>query len=219
VWAGRAAAVAKVDEPSGWIRVFVYSARGLAAVGGSLVDVTFTVRSTPAVSDVTHIDLMDVRLNEGRIALNADPRPGLDPTDGALTVMGGSRNNVGNQVQPVSEGPTVSPSNPPLQDSASPATPTQGFVGPLLIQPVDPGARTHALEGPLRDPRPVDLVLEQLELRHLANRHDCTTDPETNVAALDRAGFVDLALETISPWRLRREQVEHRIWRWFTQNR
>jgi hypothetical protein len=84
-WAGKAIALANVDQPSGVITVFVFSTGSLAGGSGSLIDVSFTIRPDVRATNAT-VDLAEVRLNEGQITLMATPVAGADTTDGVITI-------------------------------------------------------------------------------------------------------------------------------------
>ena len=84
-WAGRAVAMANVDEQAGTIVVFVFSTESLTEGSGSLIDISFTINSDVRPTKVT-IDLAEVRLNEGQIELSVTPVRGSDTTDGLITI-------------------------------------------------------------------------------------------------------------------------------------
>ncbi|MDD4268649.1 MAG: cohesin domain-containing protein [Pirellulales bacterium] len=79
--------VANVDDSAGTIVVFVYAAEGLQPASGSLLEIQFAVRGSPPGGSSTPLDLVKVRLNEGAIALDAEPAAGADPTDGQITFV------------------------------------------------------------------------------------------------------------------------------------
>lgn len=88
VWLeGDAHVVANVDAAAGTIVVFVFAAEGLDSAGGSLLEIQFAVRGSPPGGSSTTLDLAKVRLNEGAIALDAEPAVGADPTDGRITFV------------------------------------------------------------------------------------------------------------------------------------
>lgn len=84
-WAGTAVAMSNVDEQAGVIVVYVFSAENLAGGAGSVIDVSFTIRSDAPPSRLV-IDLAKVRLNEGQIELSTVPNVGADTTDGLITI-------------------------------------------------------------------------------------------------------------------------------------
>lgn len=86
-WAGTAVAIANVDQQAGVIVVFAFSTESLAGGSGSVIDVSFTIRSD-ALPNESVIDLAKVRLNEGQIELTRVPQVGADTTDGAITIQG-----------------------------------------------------------------------------------------------------------------------------------
>ncbi|HUG67971.1 MAG TPA: cohesin domain-containing protein [Pirellulaceae bacterium] len=85
-WAGTAVAIANVDQHAGAIVVFVFSTESLAGGSGSVIDVSFTIRSD-ALPNEAAIDLAKVRLNEGQIELTGVPQVGADTTDGSITIQ------------------------------------------------------------------------------------------------------------------------------------
>lgn len=84
---GDAHVVANVDDSAGTIVVFVFAAEGLDSASGSLLEIQFVVRGSPPGGSSTTLDLAKVRLNEGAIALDAEPVAGADPTDGRITFV------------------------------------------------------------------------------------------------------------------------------------
>ncbi len=89
VWPeGSTEVVANVDDAAGTIQVIVFTAEGLDSGSGSLLEVEFTVSSDALVGNSTEIDLAEVVLNEGEIAVDPEPQSGDDATDGLLTFVG-----------------------------------------------------------------------------------------------------------------------------------
>ncbi len=88
VWSGDATVdvVASVDDAAGTIVVSIFGANALPAISGSLVEFQFTIQAGATVGASTVIDLTQVRLNEGAIALDVTPQFGPDATDGRITV-------------------------------------------------------------------------------------------------------------------------------------
>jgi hypothetical protein len=79
--------VVSVDDTAGTIVAQVFTAEGLSAVGGSLLDVHFSISSGATVGQSTAVDLAKVRINEGEIVPNPEPQPGPDSTDGKITFV------------------------------------------------------------------------------------------------------------------------------------
>jgi hypothetical protein len=84
-WDGKALVMANVDEQAGVIVVFAFATESLAEGSGSLIDVSFRIRSDARPTEAA-IDLAELRLNEGQIELSAKPVPGSDTTDGLITL-------------------------------------------------------------------------------------------------------------------------------------
>lgn len=80
-WDGKALAISKIDEPAGVIVVFVFATEDLESGSGSLLDVSFTIRNEARATKAA-VDLAEVRLNEGQIALTTSPVTEADSTDG-----------------------------------------------------------------------------------------------------------------------------------------
>ena len=93
VWPeGSAEVVANVDDDAGSIVVWIFTAEGLDPGGGSLLQIQFTISSDAVVGDSTDVDLAEVVLNEGAIAVDPEPQPGPDSTDGLITFVGAEGN-------------------------------------------------------------------------------------------------------------------------------
>ena len=75
-----------VNQTTGVAVVFLSASTELTASSASLVQFGFVVRSGAAAGTVSQIDLTEVRLNEGAIAVNPLPIAGTDSTDGSITV-------------------------------------------------------------------------------------------------------------------------------------
>jgi Cohesin domain/SdrD B-like domain len=75
-----------VDQATGVAVVFLSASTDLTSTNATLVQFSFIVRSGAAAGTVSQIDLTEVRLNEGAIAVNPLPIPGTDSTDGSITV-------------------------------------------------------------------------------------------------------------------------------------
>lgn len=89
VWpVGSTEVVANVDQATGSIVAWVFTAEGLNPGNGSLLEVQFAIDSGATVGDTTKVDLAKVRLNEGAIVPDPDPIPGDDPTDGLIAFVG-----------------------------------------------------------------------------------------------------------------------------------
>ncbi len=78
--------VANVDPASGTVTVFISASAGLPDIEGSLVIFAFVVRDQAAPGTETANDLVEVKLNEGAIAVNPAPVAGPDPTDGSIVI-------------------------------------------------------------------------------------------------------------------------------------
>jgi len=78
--------VANVDTTAGTAIIFISSANESPSGPGSLVLLGFRIRQTTATNTQVPIDLVEVRLNEGAIAVNPAPIAGPDPTDGLIVV-------------------------------------------------------------------------------------------------------------------------------------
>lgn len=78
--------VANVDQATGVVTVFVSASAGLPDIEGSLVIFAFVVREQATPGTETAIDLVEVKLNEGSIAVNPAPIAGPDPTDGSILI-------------------------------------------------------------------------------------------------------------------------------------
>ena len=140
-WNGKAIAMANIDEQAGTIVVFVFSAERLTEGTGSLIDVSFRIRSDVRVTKAT-VDLVEVRLNEGQIELTATPVSGVDTTDGLITIKRDKIRHVGTSAQ----GDIVR------------ACFADGLAGSqeLFVQPLPPPASTHPLHPSLAD-KPAEL--------------------------------------------------------------
>ena len=75
-----------VNQTTGVAVVFLSASTDLAASNASLVQFGFVVRSGASAGTVSTIDLTEVRLNEGAIAVTPLPIAGTDFTDGSITV-------------------------------------------------------------------------------------------------------------------------------------
>ena len=75
-----------VNQTTGVAVVFLSASTDLAASNASLVHFGFVVRSGASTGTVSTIDLTEVRLNEGAIAVTPLPIAGTDSTDGSITV-------------------------------------------------------------------------------------------------------------------------------------
>ena len=80
--------VANVDDDAGSIEAYVFNAAGLDPGSGSLLQVEFTIGSDAFVGNSTEVDLAEVVINEGEIAVAPEPQPGSDSTDGLITFVG-----------------------------------------------------------------------------------------------------------------------------------
>ncbi len=88
VWTGGTVeVVASVDDQTGRIVASVFAAEGLDLDSGSLLSIAFTVSSDATPGDSTEIDLAEVVINEGEIAVDPEPQPGDDDTDGRITLV------------------------------------------------------------------------------------------------------------------------------------
>ncbi len=88
VWTpGTAEVVASVDDEAGTLVVWVFAAEGLDSDSGSLVEIAFTVASDGAAGSSAAINLVEVVLNEGEIAVDPEPQAGQDSTDGQVAVV------------------------------------------------------------------------------------------------------------------------------------
>ena len=73
------------SEP-GRIDIDMATTRPLAGGAGSLLKLDFTVTAT-ASPQVTSLDLVSARLNDGALVLTPTPQPGRDGTDGSVRVL------------------------------------------------------------------------------------------------------------------------------------
>lgn len=78
--------VANIDSSAGTAIIFISAANDSPSGPGSLVLLGFRVRQTITTNTQVPIDLVQVRLNEGAIAVNPAPIAGPDPTDGLIVV-------------------------------------------------------------------------------------------------------------------------------------
>jgi hypothetical protein len=89
IWAGDGAeVVANVDDASGTIVAWVFSAEELGAGAGSLLNVAFRTTGAVAPGQTTPLNLTFVRLNEDLIGVDPEPQPGADETDGLVRFFG-----------------------------------------------------------------------------------------------------------------------------------
>lgn len=75
-----------VNQTTGVAVVFLNASTALTASNASLVQFGFVVRSGASAGIVSKIDLTEVRLNEGAIAVTPLPIAWIDSTDGSITV-------------------------------------------------------------------------------------------------------------------------------------
>lgn len=88
LWAGvQTELVVNVDEATGTIEAWVFSAEALDATAGSLLEIVFQTVRAPVVGETTILDLSFVRLNEDLISVDPASQPGLDETDGLVTFI------------------------------------------------------------------------------------------------------------------------------------
>ncbi|WP_144057837.1 cohesin domain-containing protein [Novipirellula maiorica] len=87
VWNGRGTVIANVDEQAGTIVAFVYSTKPVAEDAGGLIDIGFAVKQDRISVKPIDIDLQQVRLNEGQIALTEAPVVGADASDGKIVTQ------------------------------------------------------------------------------------------------------------------------------------
>ena len=73
------------DEP-GLLSIDMARLEPLAGGSGTLLEIDFRIRDS-APAGQTAVDLQFVSLNDTRLTLNPAPTPGLDPTDGTITVV------------------------------------------------------------------------------------------------------------------------------------
>ncbi len=67
VWGGKGLALANVDDEAGTITAFVFSAQGLNAGSGTLLEVDFFLHDTELAPNAKLLDLTQLNLNEGEI--------------------------------------------------------------------------------------------------------------------------------------------------------
>ncbi len=75
-----------VNQTTGVAVVFLNASSDLTATGGTLAQFGFVVKSGATAGTISKIDLTEVRLNEGAIAVDPLPVAGTDFTDGSITV-------------------------------------------------------------------------------------------------------------------------------------
>ena len=82
--------VANIDAVAGTVVIFISSSSELPTGAGTLAVLGFRIRQTVAPDTNSAIDLVQVRLNEGVIAVNPAPIAGPDPTDGLIVATAGA---------------------------------------------------------------------------------------------------------------------------------
>ncbi len=93
LWDGRAAVIANVDQESGTIVAFLYSANPVKEGDGDLLDIHFVAKSDTSSGEPIEIDVQEVRLNEGQILLVNEPKVGPDASDGRIETAGMAEEN------------------------------------------------------------------------------------------------------------------------------
>ncbi|MCC9601139.1 hypothetical protein LOC67_11340 [Stieleria sp. JC731] len=81
IWEENAALVVNVDEEQGTIVAFLYTAESVPADHGDLIEIDFEYASPRSKRMSTKIDVQEVELNEGAIALDQPPVIGDDDAD------------------------------------------------------------------------------------------------------------------------------------------
>ena len=84
LWDGRVSVLANVDQDTGTIVAFLFSARPIASGDGELLDIHFVSRDNLPSGEPIEIDLQKVRINEGQIKLTSEPQVGQDASDGVI---------------------------------------------------------------------------------------------------------------------------------------
>lgn len=82
--------VANIDAVAGTVVIFISSSSELPTGAGTLAVLGFRIRQTVVPDTNSAIDLVQVRLNEGVIAVNPAPIAGPDPTDGLIVATAGA---------------------------------------------------------------------------------------------------------------------------------
>jgi Ca2+-binding RTX toxin-like protein len=108
--------IVNLDEAAGIVRVALALTAARPPGDGTLVEFDYQISPT-ALPGTTRLDLQGVSLNEGALVLSPIPLPGLDPTDGLITVFSETRNTpprVGDDAYSVAEDGVLEVATPGL---------------------------------------------------------------------------------------------------------